>query len=53
MATKTKWVCQSCGYETPKYMGKCPECGSWASFVEDVVSSSNEKSKQTKIVDLG
>ena len=53
MATKTKWVCQSCGYETPKYMGKCPECGSWASFVEEVVSSSNEKSKQTKIVDLG
>jgi DNA repair protein RadA/Sms len=32
---KTKWICQSCGYETPKYMGKCPECGSWGSFIEE------------------
>ncbi|MDO5305838.1 MAG: ATPase domain-containing protein, partial [bacterium] len=52
MATKTKWVCQSCGYETPKYMGKCPECGSWASFVEETASST-EKSKQSAIVDIG
>lgn len=33
---KTKWVCQNCGYETSKYMGKCPECMSWASFVEEI-----------------
>ena len=33
---KTKWICQNCGYETPKYMGKCPECGYWSSFVEEV-----------------
>ena len=33
---KTKWVCQNCGYETPKYLGKCPECNSWSSFVEEV-----------------
>lgn len=52
MATKTKWVCQSCGYENPKYIGKCPECGSWASFVEETVSSS-EKIKQVSIVDIG
>lgn len=32
---KTKWICQNCGYETPKSLGKCPECGSWASFVEE------------------
>lgn len=52
-AVKTKWVCQTCGYETPKYMGKCPECGSWASFVEETQSNSTEKSKQTVKKDIG
>ncbi len=32
---KTKWVCQNCGYETPKYIGKCPDCGSWGTLVEE------------------
>ncbi len=32
---KSKYVCQSCGYETAGYLGKCPECGSWGSFVEE------------------
>ena len=36
MATgKSKYVCQECGYETAGYLGKCPECGSWGSFVEE------------------
>lgn len=33
---KTKWICQSCGYETAKFLGKCPECNSWGSFVEEI-----------------
>lgn len=33
---KTKWVCQNCGYETPKYIGKCPDCGNWGTLVEEV-----------------
>lgn len=33
--TKTKWVCQECGYETGKYLGRCPECGAWASITEE------------------
>lgn len=36
---KSKWVCQECGYETAGYLGKCPECGSWGSFVEEVQTS--------------
>ena len=32
---KTKWVCQNCGYETAKYIGKCPDCGSWGTLVEE------------------
>jgi DNA repair protein RadA/Sms len=33
---QTRYLCQSCGYESPKWMGKCPECESWDSFVEEV-----------------
>jgi len=42
--TKTLFFCQSCGYESPKWIGKCPSCGSWNSFVEEVVSK-NETDK--------
>jgi DNA repair protein RadA/Sms len=33
---QTKYVCQTCGHETPRWMGKCPECDAWNSFVEEV-----------------
>ncbi|WP_248929058.1 DNA repair protein RadA [Paenibacillus hamazuiensis] len=33
---KTKFHCQECGYESPKWLGKCPGCQSWNSFVEEV-----------------
>ena len=35
---KSKWVCQNCGYETAGYLGKCPECSSWGSFVEETTA---------------
>ncbi|MEI3255822.1 MAG: DNA repair protein RadA [Candidatus Gastranaerophilaceae bacterium] len=36
---KTKWICQNCGYETAKYLGKCPDCGQWNTLVEEVFES--------------
>jgi len=33
---KTIFTCQTCGYQTAKWMGKCPDCGEWQSFVEEV-----------------
>ena len=33
---KSKYVCQNCGYENPKWLGKCPECLQWNTFVEEV-----------------
>lgn len=36
---KTKWICQNCGYETAKYLGKCPDCGKWNTLVEEVFES--------------
>lgn len=44
---KSKYVCQNCGYETAGYLGKCPECGAWASFVEEI---SGTVSKSENIV---
>ena len=34
---KTQFVCQSCGYQAPKWLGKCPGCLGWNSFVEERV----------------
>jgi DNA repair protein RadA/Sms len=34
-ASGTVYVCQSCGKQSPKWLGKCPDCGEWNSFVEE------------------
>lgn len=34
--SKTVYVCRECGYEAPKWMGKCPSCNSWSTLEEDV-----------------
>lgn len=33
---KTVYICTECAYKTPKWLGKCPNCGAWNSFAEDV-----------------
>lgn len=47
---KSKYVCQSCGYETAGYLGKCPECGSWGTFVEEL-DTPVKKAAQTELPD--
>ena len=34
---KTHFVCQSCGYQAPKWLGRCPGCQEWNTFVEERV----------------
>jgi DNA repair protein RadA/Sms len=34
--TKSRFVCQNCGSVSPKWMGKCPECGAWNTLVEEL-----------------
>lgn len=47
---KTKYVCQSCGYSTPRWTGKCPECGNWNTFVEEIIETDKRKlSKSSSI----
>ena len=58
---KTTFICQNCAYNSPKYLGRCPNCGSWSSFVEEVevaevknarVSLTGEKTKPMKLADV-
>ncbi|GFE56618.1 DNA repair protein RadA [Geobacter sp. AOG1] len=37
MKTKTLYTCQKCGYQSAKWLGKCPDCGSWNSLAEEIV----------------
>jgi DNA repair protein RadA/Sms len=40
---KTVYTCQSCGAESAKWLGRCPSCNSWNTFVEEIVRSSPSK----------
>ena len=41
--SKSAYFCQNCGYESPKWMGQCPSCKQWNSFVEEVVEKTSSK----------
>ncbi|WP_461244912.1 DNA repair protein RadA [Secundilactobacillus muriivasis] len=38
--SKTQFVCQECGYQAPRFLGRCPNCGKWNTLVEEVVAPS-------------
>lgn len=44
---KKSFFCQSCGYESPKWLGKCPSCGEWNTFVEELVTKSSAAAPTT------
>jgi DNA repair protein RadA/Sms len=44
---KTRYVCQQCGRESLKWLGRCPECQAWNTLVETTVASTSEHSKVT------
>ena len=47
MKTKTIFVCSNCGYESSKWLGKCPACNEWNSFYEEKdVTKSGTKEKR-------
>ena len=37
---KSVFICQNCGYQAPKWLGRCPDCGTWSSMAEEVTPSS-------------
>ncbi len=53
---KTVYICSECEYESPKWLGKCPRCASWNSFVEDVVqkeSATPSAQRRTSVLGSG
>ncbi|RYG63049.1 DNA repair protein RadA, partial [bacterium] len=39
----TRYVCQACGYSSAKWVGRCPECGAFSTFVEEKVVAPSKK----------
>src|SRR3990167_5289297 len=50
MKLRSSYVCQQCGYETPSWYGKCPNCGEWNTLVETV--KEEVKSQTSKVKSL-
>ena len=46
---KSKFVCQECGYETAKWLGKCPSCSEWNTFVEEFETKASDTKSQRGI----
>jgi DNA repair protein RadA/Sms len=40
---RTIYICQSCGYQSSKWLGRCPECEQWSSFVEERMSIKSQR----------
>lgn len=52
MSAKVKraYFCTACGYDTPKWLGKCPACGEWNTITEHIVSRSNPSASRAALV---
>jgi len=54
--SRVNFVCQECGYDSPQWLGKCPECGNWNSFkeikVDPISSSLNSTFRNTQVLKI-
>lgn len=48
--TKTAYVCSNCGYDSPKWLGKCPGCGEWNTFVEERIQPARGRAAKGRLV---
>jgi len=51
--TKSAYFCQSCGYESPKWLGQCPSCKQWNTFVEEVVEKASSRVPEWRSTSTG
>jgi len=49
-SSRTVFICQQCGKETPKWLGHCPECHQWNSFVETIISSPTRRVTPSQVM---
>lgn len=50
---KTVYFCNSCGYESPKWMGRCPACNQWNTFAEQIVVPKGKRMRHAGTADSG
>ncbi len=50
--TKTVFFCKECGNESPKWIGHCPGCGAWNSYVEETVVTGKDSKSAAKDIDM-
>ncbi len=43
--TKTQYICSECGYQSPKWMGKCPSCNNWSTLTETIIAENTTSHK--------
>ena len=43
---KSAFFCQNCGYESVKWVGQCPSCNKWNTFVEELIVKGNDKKEK-------
>lgn len=48
--TRTVYVCQNCGVDSPKWIGKCPSCGEWNTYVEEIIHKETGPANNLSIV---
>ena len=49
MKTQSIYVCQNCGAQSPKMLGRCPECGEWGTLTEQVVSAGTQSQRSMRL----
>ena len=45
---RSAFFCQNCGHQSPKWLGKCPQCDEWNTFAEEIISKDNNVSSSFK-----
>lgn len=45
---KSAFFCQNCGHQSPKWLGKCPQCSEWNTFIEEIINNDNNLSNSYK-----
>ncbi len=47
--SKVQFVCQNCGYVSPKFLGRCPNCGKWNTMVEEIEQDTTDRRTRTSL----
>jgi len=48
LKSRIKYICTSCGYDSLRWLGRCPECGEWQSFTEEIIEKTKKKDVAAK-----